>query len=402
MESSRDSIWVKTMTDAAVQVTQSVVEEFTEQYLTALGSTIEKDGRTWLVTIPTEADTELPTEDIELLCEGALEDDEDGIPLHPESSFFHDLLEEASGRAPYGGITVDTDRVGITIPNWLQESEVSLNTARFVPYYDRTAIVALFRVSIETVSEYQQEYLRAIAIDTRSEEILERLDETVLSLVEPGNSLVKSEPMSADEGQVKQFIDSMREPLVAEIQPQIDEIHQEASRAADAEVEEYRKLQQQREQELEDSLEKLRSQTNELSETISGEDGQQRVHALKKRKELNAEYEKVASELEDLRQRRDDGFPTRQHEIRDRHALEVVVTPLTATEVQYERGELELELIEGESSYTATVGYGSGVGVTESVQCSECDRTLSGQHPLGDIEEALLCEGCGAGSLDMS
>ncbi len=382
------------MTDAAIPVTQSVVEGFTEQYLESLGGTIEKHGHTWNVSIPEGAATDLPSGDLVLVCDDVEEVTEGEKALHPESTFFHEVLNEASSRAPVGHVTIDARSSEIVTPEWLQEGKVVVNDAQFVPYYDRTAIVVLFRVSIETVSEYQHEFLHAIALDTRSEEVLPNLDETFLELTKPGCTALESEDVAVDPDQVERLIDLAQDHVVSEVRPKIDEIHQEASRAADAELEDYRQMQQQREEELEKQLSSLQSRIKELSNRIDRCDENERVQALKERKEYRSEYEELESELLDLRQRREQGYPEQQREIRERHALEVVVTPLTITEVEYERGEIEFKLEGKNSTETVTTGYGSGVGVTEEVHCTSCDRVFSEQTPLDTIGRGLHCRKC--------
>lgn len=49
--------------------------------------------------------------------------------------------------------------------------------------------------------------------------------------------------MTTETERIGELVDASRKPLVEDIQPTIDETHQEALRAADAELEEYRQLQ---------------------------------------------------------------------------------------------------------------------------------------------------------------
>lgn len=383
------------MTDAAVSVTQSAVERFTEQYLRSLGCAIEKRESRWEVTVPEGADTELPIGDVTLICgNDAAEQDGDEELLHPESGFFQQAITEASKRAPSGKISIDTRNTEVELPSWLQKGAVEVSDAQFTPYYDRTAIVMLFRVSIETVSEYQSELLRAIALDIRSRDYLPKLEETFLERSSLEVETAISDRLELKKAEVSKFIDSASDHLADRVQPQIDEIHQEASRAADAEVEEYRQLQQQRIRELEEKLSNLSSKIDELSEAINSSGQEERVRALKDRKELNSKYDDVEAELTDLRQRRDRGFPEKQREIRGRHALDVRISPLTVTQVEYEQGEIELELTEEEITQTVTVGYGSGVGVTETVQCGLCNQDITQQNPLQTIQDGLQCMEC--------
>lgn len=381
------------MTDAAVPVTQSAVETFTERYLRTLGCDIDKQGNRWKINVPDEVGSELLTESLTLVC-GDDVDDESAEPLYPESPFFQTLLTEASERTPSGKIAFQTEETDIQIPDWLRASEVEVRNTDFTPYYDRTAIVVLFQVSIETVSEYQSEFLRAVAVDTRSEDHLPALEQTFLEITSPDTEALISDQADITPSDVQPLLETAREQVVERVQDTIDEIHQEASRAADAEVEEFRQMQQQRIQELEAQQSNLSEKIDDLSGRIRSSDEDERVDALKERKELKTEYEDVDAELNDLRQRRNKGFPDRQREIRTRHALDVRVKPLTLTEVEYERGEIELELADEGRAHTMTVGYGSGVGVTEAEQCASCGNTFSQRRYLETISDGLRCSDC--------
>jgi len=383
------------MTDAAISVTQSVVERFTDQYLRSLGCSIEKHDDRWDVVVPDEVDTELATGNITLVCGDEETSDKDNEePLHPDSQFFQQILTEASKQAPTGKISIDTERAEIQIPGWIQEGNIEVSETGFTPYYDRTALVTLFQVGIETVSEYQSELLRAIAVDMRTEESLPKLEKTFLRLTSMADDAVESTQSDLEKAGVQPLLATAREQLVDRIQATVNEIHQEASRAADAEVEEYRQMQQQRLQEIEETHSNLSSKIDELGKSISSSEQTERVQALKKRKQLKSEYDEIDTELTNLRNRRDHGFPERQQEIRERHALDVRVTPLTVTQVEYERGEIELELIEGEISRTITIGYGSGVGVTEEIQCSSCNQVFTRQNPVQSIKDGFRCTVC--------
>lgn len=383
------------MTDAALSVTQDAVERFTEQYLVAVGCNLVKDGNHWEVTIPMDADTDIATGEIQLVCSPDPEERTSGEPLHPESTFFQSLLTEASERWPTGRVSLTAAETEITLPPWVVQSDVSVERANVTPYYDRTAIMALFQVSVETVSEYQTDLLHAVAADTRSGESLPGLAATVLSRTRPTPNTAEHESMQLGVTTVRQLVDQLRNEVVAEVEPKVEEIHESASRAADAEVEEYRQLKEQRIEELAEEEATIARRIEELNTSIEeGESQSDRAEALKQRKVLKSEMEEVEAELRDLRQRRERGFPTKQREIRNRHALEVVIEPVTVTEVGYEQGELDLEVTDQVTTHTVTVGYGCGIGVTEDVTCSSCSSLLSESNPLQLVDGELRCSAC--------
>ncbi|WP_115891641.1 hypothetical protein [Haloferax sp. Atlit-48N] len=383
------------MTDASVPVTQSAVESFAERYLRSLGCTIEQRGDTWDVSVPEGADTQSLPDEFTVVCGTESDSPEENTKLlHPESRLLQELLDEAVRRTPTGRIDLTAESTEIEIPEWLQGGDVEVQNAEFAPYYDRSALVVLFRVSIETVSEYQREFLRVVALDARSGESLEGLERNFLRITSfTGDSPSGYQPSLRRE-KVRDLVDEGQKRVVDRVQGLIDEVHEEASRAADAEVEEFRQMQQQRIQELEERREGLSSKLDESRATIDASEQAERVEALKQRKQIKGELEELTTELSDLRRRRDQGFPERQREIRQRHALDVRVTPLTATQVEYERGETEIELAEEGVIQARTVGYGIGVGVTDSVQCTACGRELTSQNPLVSIIGEVNCDAC--------
>jgi len=381
------------MTDAAVPVTQSAVEQFTERYLRSLGCSVERSDDHWVVSVPENTDTDISYGRHTLVLGEGTAADDSTKRLDPESSFFQQLLREAAERSPTGKLSIESES-DIEIPGWIENSVVEVQDAQFTPYYDRTAVVVLFRVSIETVSEYQQEFLRAVAVDARSEKQLPRLAKSFLDLISMESDAVSSGSTHVTETEVRPLLDTSRELVIEGIQDRLDEIHQEASRTADSEVEEYRQMQQQRMEKLQEERSNLSSKISELSEKIDTGNEESRVEALRERKELKSKCDEVDEMLSELRDRRDRGFPERQREIRERHSLGVQITPLTVTEVEYERGEVDIELEDERINRTVTIGYGSGIGVTGTVQCSTCERELTENNLLQTIADGLQCEAC--------
>ena len=381
------------MTDASIPVTQSAVEQFSERYLRSIGCSIERSDDHWLVSVPDGIDTEIPHGRHTLVLREATPDDDNTKPLYPESAFFQRLLREAGGKSPTGKLSIESES-DTEIPEWVRNSAVEVQDAQFTPYYDRTAIVVLFRVGIETVSEYQQEFLRAVAVDVRSKENLPKLAETFLETTTAETVSVSNGAVQLTKTDVRSLLKIARELLLDGVQGRLDDIHREASRAADSEVEEYRQMQQQRIQELQKEHSNLSSKISDLSEQINTGDEDSRVQALRERKELKSEYEELNETLNELRNQRDSGFPERQREIRERHSIEVQVTPTTLTEIEYERGEVDLELADQRADQTVTIGYGSGIGVTDTVRCSICEQELTENNPLQTVADGLQCKAC--------
>ena len=384
-----------TEAEAAIPVTQAAVEDFTERYVASLGGTIETDGDHWEVTIPDTVDTALPTGELTVRCGDADEEATEKESLHPDSEFFQRILRDAAERCPVGKITIEAEHVDVELPSWLKSGDVEVTTTDFTPYYDRTAVVVLFQVSVETVSEYQQEFLHAVAIDRRSEESLPTLAATFLELISlAAEPTLTTTQASIDEAQMRSLLDPARDELTERIQPIINEIREEASRAADSEVEEYRQLQQQRLNELEEQRSSLSSKIDELSEATTNTDQDRHVETLKNRKKVKSELKEVRNELTELQNKRDQGFPTKQKEIHKRHSLDVQIRPLTISQVEYERGEIDIEFSDGGNSQTITTGYGGGIGITETFHCGFCNTEISENNSFQLTKNDLRCESC--------
>ncbi len=50
---------------------------------------------------------------------------------------------------------------------------------------------------------------------------------------------------------------------------------------------------------------------------------------------------------------------------------------LTVTQVEYEQGEIVFEFFEEEITRSMTVGYGSGIGITDEVKYPPCNQALT-------------------------
>lgn len=385
------------MTDAAIRVTQSAVEQFSKRFLRSIGCTFETNDEHIVISVPENADIDL-SHGNHRLARGESQDNSENIKsLHPESAFFQQLLQDASEQCPVGAVSIQRGST-IEVPEWIENSLFELQEATFTPYYNRTAVAFLFQVSVETVSEYQQEFLRAVAVDKRSNEPIPQLAETFLETTSIATGTLSDYDGQAQltEQGVQSLLSTAQDKLLDTMDDEIEKIHQEASRAADSEVEEYRQMQQQRIEKLQEESTELSSKIDELREKINNKTDTERVQALKKRKEIKAEYDETSKTLTELQERRDRGFPDRQREIRERHSLTVTTTPLTLTVVEYERGDAEFELMDQhrQTSRNIRVGYGSGIGTTDKIHCSVCECQLTSGNSLSRVEPEIQCEQC--------
>jgi len=384
------------MTDASLSVTQARVERFAKTYFEMSGCSVQEQEDEIVVTVLETATTDLlDTGTTTLVCSSDPECIGNELALHPESETFQGLLREAADEAPTGRVElIDTD-AEILLPDWLVESEVSVASTQFMPYYDRTAVVGLFRIGIETVSEYQTDILRIGAVDANSMAELPALTDRLLAHSAPDSAPIETATTTLNESTVREAVDTLGEYLIEQVQPTIVEIQEGATRAAGAELDEYGQLQDQRIEELEAEISAVSDKIEKLSTAVEETESQaERLETLQERKDLKTKRDRLQNELAKLTEARSAGFPEKRREIGNRHSLEVVIEPLIMTELQYEQGELEVTIVDSNNRTSVRVGYGNGVGVTESMACSRCGSTLSGDNPLRLDGETICCKSC--------
>lgn len=371
------------MTDATTPVTEHAVERFAEAYLSQLGADIHRDGRRWTVELPETAPTDILVDGATLVGTTDPEEvDDDEIALAPESEFVERLIEEAAVKWPVGTLEFTGDVIDIRHPPWLAESEVEIIEQSFVPYYDRQAICVLYHVGIETVSEYQSETLRAIAIDIDGHDRRPRLAQTYIEVAEAFDSTPPSgRPL--DSGSVRGVLTHAREAVEEDIAPMIQETRERATRAAQVELEEYQEYVRQRRSELDSEIDRLTERIEEATKIVeNATEHHDRVEALRERKRLRSEREELKTERNGLREEIEAGFPDRREEVRNRHALTVRIRPVALASISYERGDLELVITDGEKSVDTSFAYAAGIGVIDRPQCDRCGRSLTESNPL--------------------
>ena len=391
------------MTDATHRVTQSTVEAFAREYLRALGGSIRENETHWRVTLPSDVDVGFASDStFDLLLTDDETGDRDEFVLTPESEFTRQLLDDASGANPVGTVTLTDDLLDeeYLLPEWLTNSPLTVTNASFSPYYDRTAVCLFVEIGIETVSVYQTGFLEAVSIDTSSKQPLPHLAETAVdSFFDPGGCR-SARPRDAEDltptaDGLEATLAAGREAALEGIRDELENVRRLASRAADAEFEEYRQL---REQQLGDLRDELRSVTDTLTavavETTGVDSQKQRVESLKERKRLRSDKQRLEQRRDEHLGEKKRGYRRKRREIYERHAIAVTTKPIATTLVVYERGELALELRNGSSFGSMRVPYAIGAGVVDDVRCDRCNRLLSRDNPVRSTSDGLGCRSC--------
>ncbi|HET7323384.1 MAG TPA: hypothetical protein VFJ06_03555 [Halococcus sp.] len=392
------------MTDVTHAVTQSALEAFTREYLTGLGAGIRENGNRWQVRLPTHVNVGFSDcREFEIVLDGEGREEENAVcVLAPESEFTQQLLDEAASMAAVGqlSLTDSTTDGDYQYPPWIGESDMEVVDATFSPYYDRAAICVFVRIDVETVSEYQTQFLEAVTVDSESKDQLPGVTEILIDeFFSPKSGwrddVTEGSDVTIAPDTLTDAIAAGQNAAVEGVQEEIDEIRQSASRAADAECEEYRQLQEQR---INDHRNEINSLSNRLQNSSADVDGadsqQQRVEALEKRQEIKAEKGDLEAELEELLREKEQGYAQKRREIYRRHAIAVTTKPTAFTLVTYERGEIEFSVADGARTDVVRAPYAIGAGVTNEVHCESCDSQLSAENPISMAAGGFGCQNC--------
>lgn len=384
-------------------MTQSALEAITYEYLKGLGGTIQEEGNRWHVSLPAHVDVDFTDHhEFEIvLGNEEKEDDRSSNVLSPTSEFTQQVLEETAERAPVGQIAL-TDRVidgDYQYPSWLTASDVEVDETTFSPYYDKTAICLFTKVEIETVSEYQTQFLEAVTVDVESKERLPRISGFLLSdfyspKASPPNGGSEVEEISVASDKLTDAIAVGQELAVDGAGNEIAEIRESASIAANSEFEEYRQFQEQRITELQNKISSLsnRIQTSAV-DVDRAQFQQQRIAALEKRRGVKEQKETSENELAEILQKKESGYEWKRSEISERHAIEVRIKPVAFTLVMYERGELKLSLRDATPT-PLQIPYTIGIGATGENSCRNCQESLSEDNSICVESAELKCRSC--------
>ena len=382
------------MPDAARSVTQAVVESFARSYLESLGASIDADGDRWYVKLPEDHLLSVKETTLTIGIGNQLGEDESDARLTPESRLFHELVDNATTAQPVGSATFTRETAPIDPPAWLVP-DPDTTEYTFYPLYDRDALCFLFRVSIETVSEYQTELLRAVAIDMQTGDPTPEIATGLLDYLDTVVDTDEHERSELGKNQVEQALDTAREVVETEVRPVLKELREKASDAAAKEITQYQQLQQQELRDIRDRLDQIEKELSEVSQEIEAASTQQeRVEALSRRQELTDEQAELEDERDRIQTELDAGFPEKRSEILDRHALRVSITPVAITAVTYERGELELTVETGSVTASDTIAFAPGIGPLDAVSCDRCGDAISEANPLRKDGSQLIGSCC--------
>lgn len=412
----------------ALERTVERVDAYLTAVLAAADVEVERDGSDWLVTWGTgkstgiepldetlrdaaentirlvgrseiradDGDVDAGLDDAE---EAAVELGADEYERTPGGRLVEAILDADAGAAPVGHWRVADGVSDVPAPDWLAGSPVEVTERSFQPYYDRTAVCVGFRASIETVDEFERNVAVPVAVDLESGEPHPQLADWFESITD--RPQVAEDRIDVLDGESAPFdrLDGVpsaaRTHAESAIAPTVESVRERSTRAANVEFEEYVELQAEKIESLRDERERLSAKLETIAERLEDADTRsERLDVVSDRSELREERDEVVSELERLESKRNEGFPEKRREIQDRHSVQVELTATTVTVVEYEKGDLTLELAEEGRTCSLTVPYGRGVGITGDVTCERCDYTVASADSVHVGDGGVVCESC--------
>jgi hypothetical protein len=176
---------------------------------------------------------------------------------------------------------------------------------------------------VDTVSEYQRDFLEAVTVDTNSLEVLPDLTTTVSDIMfDPIEDPIEPAP---GDGSSEVSIESIEKSLKDAQEIALDAVggplqqtREEATRAAEVEFEEYRELQEQQLDDVQDEISSLTDRIQDLAKEIDEvTDQQERVELLQRRNELQSRKESLESERDQLLEEKQNGYREKRSKIFD-------------------------------------------------------------------------------------
>ena len=224
--------------------------------------------------------------------------------------------------------------------------------------------------------------LRAGAVDLTDSEPRPELAQSYLELTEKSGSALAGGTRKLSDSELSEAITACRNTVRTEIDSEIQEIREKATRAATVEIEEYRQYLNQRQEELRNKKQTLAERIDVLSEDIENtSERTERLEHLRKRKNLRSDLTDLRDELDGIRDSLDQDMPKKRAAVRDRHALTVRIRPVTGSVITYERGDMNLSVQADSQSTTLTCDYAVGVGTLSQPTCDQCETGLDAQNP---------------------
>lgn len=318
--------------------------------------------------------------------------------IEPGGQLVDDILASLSPLEPR--IAIQIEDVGDELPNpaWLSRSALSTVEATFTPYFERTGVWTLVDVSIETVSEFEQDILLSVGVDPKTGDRLPLLEELGEQLT--GTDDIDIPGVTVDRRREQDIepttLETQIEPIIEQkLTATIDSIRQQAANAASVEFEDYVEVQNERIASLETEIAELQEELTAIGQRLDQADSrEERLEALEQRDAKQDELEAKQTELSELTGAKRDGFPSYQSKIRNRHSVNVETEIVAIIEATYPKGDLMLTVTDGTSEVSTRVAYGHRAAIFEQASCEGCGSVLTESNPGYLLGHQLLGADC--------
>jgi flagellar export protein FliJ len=409
--------------DISVSRSEEVSKAIVEAVLDASGAKVKRREDSWIVsgdsnTLPEPLATLIPessTGQIRIQFEGeqegsdsegeTTEGDSNQVPIYnlgPKSELFEELLHSMGDSLPLYSGSISVTGESWPMPAWVTASSLEVSEVSFSPYFERTGIWFLVDISIETVSEFERDLLVAVGVDPDSGKrlpLLETLGEQYTGSyadredAEPRALDVTIESsLNTDPDTALSAVKSVTEEHLT---PVIERIQRRAENEAGVEFEEYVEVQRDRINSLQEEISDLESDLEELRTTLEQVDSKaKRLETLEAQSQKRETLETKRREREKLVQSNRNGFPEYQKKVRERHAVNVRCTYVSAIEASYPKGDLFITLAGKDAQNTVRVAYGHHAAFFERPSCERCGTELTEKNPAAIFAGVICGERC--------
>ena len=328
----------------------------------------------------------------------ATESTEPKHTIEPGGQIVDDILTSLSALEPR--IALQIEDVGDELPNpaWLSNSALSTVEATFTPYFERTGVWTLVDVSIETVSEFEQDILISVGLDPETGDRLPLLEELGEQLT--GANDINIPDVSVDRRREQDIepapLETQIEPIIEKkLTATIDSIRQQAANAASVEFEDYVEVQNSRIASLGTDIAELQEELTAIGQRLDQADSrEERLEALEQRDAKQDKLETKQTELSELKEASREGFPSYQSKIRNRHSVSVETEIVAMIEATYPKGDLMLTVTDGTREVSTRVAYGHRAAIFEQPSCEGCGSALTESNPGHIMRNQLLGANC--------
>lgn len=405
------------------------IKQLAEAVIETHGGTVDRSSPTrWQVELPTEladlAGTATPSqktntgnsaldsiaqdihgsEESESQFENTLvfdsqheEPGEDDLVVEPGTPFFNSLLELAQDETAVTSIRLGPESFQIHDPPLVESLGKDARAGEFQQDKRAVAIAYHFHVQFEGTQSYHQEEFETVTLDAQTGANLPKLTDRFLAhLGDLSQEAMPTEFGEIDAETTERLYISAIDIIKERLQPELEELHTEATEAAAEREDEIRNLFEQRREELDaqvrDKQQKVRELGRKAKSASNNKKEQDYIERQQDiREELNEISEKIDTRKERLRQEEREQIASTTA----RHAVEADVTNIGTTIITYDIGELPVQIYDDGRIGETTITYIPATNEFGACECADCGRELETNSPPVVCDAGhVICPAC--------